>query len=339
MLCIGCMIKRLLFAAVLLFSSSTLRAQLNGYILNVGQGDSIYLELPSGANVLIDGGPSGGPVYEFLKAKGVTSIDHVVLTHPHSDHYAGLKKVFEAFEVRNYYDSRLDNLEAGGDNDLRELAAAEPGCLTHFPEVGAELDWDRQVTVKVLNSCPEPVQSRDEHVINNCSIVLRLYYNGNGLLFMGDTEASVENAMTRVFKSGLNSSILKVSHHGSRYSSAEKFLARVRPEYAYISYGVGNVYRHPHIEAVERIEAAGAKIIYTVGGTQSFSIPAQYRGQSFPARPVFNGAVMTAEQEFGAMGLTWEPGDYREAGPASPAMKQLLGYAAPEDAVADRPAR
>lgn len=333
------MIKRLIFLAALLFSASTLRAQLNGYILNVGQGDSIYLELPSGGNVLIDGGPSGGPVYEFLKSKGVASIDHVVLTHPHSDHYRGLKKVFAAVDVKNFYDTRAENIEAIGDNNLRELADAEPGCATHFPEVGEELNWDPLVTVKVLNTCSEVIRSGDNDVINNCSMAIRLYYNGNGMLFMGDAEASVENAMMRVFRSGLSSSILKVSHHGSRYSSTEKFLSRVRPEYAYISYGVGNVYRHPHIEAVERIEAAGAKIIYTIGGTQSFTIPAPYKGQSFPARPVFSGAVMTAEQEFGETGLSWDPGDYRKAGPASPAMKQLLGYAAPEDSSADWPAR
>ncbi|MDO8806244.1 MAG: MBL fold metallo-hydrolase [Elusimicrobiota bacterium] len=333
------MIKRLLFLTVLLFSASTLRAQLTGYIINVGQGDAIYLELPSGGNVLIDGGPSGEPVYEFLKAKGVTKIDHVVLTHPHSDHYRGLKRVFADTDVKNFYDTRAENIDAIGDNNLRELADAEPGCNTWFPEVGEELRWDPQVTVKVLNTCSEVTQSRDNDVINNCSMVIRLYYNGNGMLFMGDAEAAVENAMTRVFRNGLNSSILKVSHHGSRYSSTEKFLARVRPEYAYVSFGVGNVYRHPHIEAMQRVEATGAKLIYTIGGTQSFTIPAQDKGQSFPVRPVFNVASMTAEQKFEEMGLTWDPGAYAGAGPDSPAMMQLSDYVAPEGAAADWPAR
>ena len=324
--------KRLTLLAVLLFSAANLHAQLNAYIIDVGQGDSIYIELPSGGNVLIDGGPSGGPVYNFLKSKGVTKIDHVVLTHPHSDHYRGLKTIFAKMDVKNYYDTKMENIEARGDNNLRELAAVEPGCETHFPEAGSELKWDPEVTVKVLNSCPEPVQSRDNDVINNCSLVLRFYYNGNGLLFMGDAEAPIENAMTRIFKSGLNSSILKVGHHGSRYSSTEKFLARVQPKYAYISFGVDNVYGHPHQEALDRLRAVGAKILYTTSGTQSVTIPAPVRGQSFPVEPVFNGIIMPAEQNFEDMSFTWTPDGQMEAGPGSPATAQLAGYAAPEDA-------
>lgn len=294
------------FLAVFLFVSSNLWAQLNVYFVNVGQGDATYIELPSGGNVLMDGGPSSKPIYEFLKAKGVTKIDHVVLTHPHRDHYAGLKKVFAAFEVRNYYDSRLDNLSAAGDNNLRELAAAEPGgCLTHYPEVGANLNWDPKVTVKVLNSCPEPMQSKDEHVINNCSLVLRLHYNGNGLLFMGDAEASLETAITRVFKSGLDSSVLKVSHHGSRYSSAPKFLARVQPKYAFISAGLNNSYGHPHQEAIDRLLAVGAKLFLTTSGTQSVTIPAPGYG----AEPIIGVSVMTAGPKYEEMSLTWSPAD------------------------------
>jgi beta-lactamase superfamily II metal-dependent hydrolase len=325
------MVKTLVFLTALFLGAADLQAQLTGYIVNVGQGDAIYLELPSGGNVLIDGGPGGAPIYEFLRSKGVTRIDHVVLTHPHSDHYRGLKTVFAAFDVKNFYDTRAENIEAKGDNNLRELADAEPGCATHFPEAGDELKWDSQVTAKVLNSCSEVIQSRDNDVINNCSLSIRVFYNGNGLLFMGDAEASVENAMMRVFRNGLNSTILKVSHHGSRYSSTAKFLARVRPEYAYISYGVGNVYRHPHIEATDRLEAAGAKLLYTTAGTQSFTIPGPAKGQPFPVRPVFYGSSLTAEPEFGEPGVTWTTSDLPEAG-YSPALKQLSGYAAPEDA-------
>ncbi|MEI7480852.1 MAG: MBL fold metallo-hydrolase [Elusimicrobiota bacterium] len=326
------MLKRLTLLMVLLFSASNLRAQLNAYIINVGQGDAIYIELPSGANVLIDGGPSGEPIYDFLKAKGVTKIDHVVLTHPHSDHYRGLKKVFAIADVKNFYDTRAENIDAKGDNNLRELADAEPGCMTHFPEAGTELKWDPQVTVKVLNSCSEPMVSRNNDEINNCSLAIRFYYNGNGLLFMGDAEAAIENAMMRVFKSGLNSSVLKVSHHGSRYSSTEKFLARVQPKYAYISYGMDNTYGHPHLEALQRLRATGAKILYTTGGTQSFTIPAPKRGQSFPVEPVFNGAGVTAEQKFEDMTLTWTPDGRMDARLDSPAMMQLEDYAAPEGA-------
>ena len=306
---------------IVLLSSSNLRAQLNVYFVNVGQGDSEYIELPSGGNVLIDGGPSGTPIYNFLKAKGVTKIDHVVLTHPHSDHYTGLKKVFTDFEVKNFYDTGLDNVSAAGDNKLRELAAAEPGCTTYHPKTGDGLNWDRQVTVKVLNSCPEPLQSNDEHIINDCSIVLRLYYNGNGLLFTGDAEAPLEQTITRTFGAEINSSVLKVSHHGSRYSSDAGFLAAVLPKYAFISAGLNNSYGFPTKEALDRLTAVGAKIFLTTNGTQTVTIPAPGQG----TEPIVNGQVMTAEQKFVDMTLTWAPSGLESAN--SKALEQLKSQA------------
>jgi len=275
------------FVFLLAVSSSSLWAQLNVYYVNVGQGDATYIELPNGHNVLIDGGPSGAPIAKFLKDKGVTRIDHVVLTHPHSDHYRGLKKVFTDFDVKNFYDTRMENVDAQGDNNLRDLANAEPSCKTFFPEPGTNLNWDSRVTVKVLNSCPETVQGKDNDTVNNCSIVLRLYYNGNGFLFTGDAEAPIENAMMKIFKSGLESYALKVAHHGSRYSSTDKFLARVKPKVAIISVGVDNVYGHPHKEALDRLTAAGAKIFFTTGGTQTLQIPATRQG----VEPVLEGPV------------------------------------------------
>ncbi|HAT71439.1 MAG TPA: hypothetical protein DCS63_01310 [Elusimicrobia bacterium] len=285
---------------LIIFTASAVRAQLNAYFINVGQGDATYLELPNGSNVLIDGGPSAQPIYRFLNEKGITKIDHVVLTHPHSDHYRGLKKVFAAFDVKNFYDTMAENLDAKGDNNLRELAAAEPSCRTHFPEVGANMDWDKHVTVKVLNTCSEPVISRNNDIINNCSLVLRFYYNGNSILLMGDAEASVENAMAKIFKSGLSSTYLKVGHHGSRYSSTEKFLSRVQPKVAVISVGQDNTYGHPHREALDRIMATGAQVFFTLTGTQSLTIPAPKGGTQLlvNGQPNFGDVAVTEIPKF-----------------------------------------
>ena len=277
--------KLTVFISLLLLSAPSLYAQLNVYYINVGQGDATYIELPNGRNVLIDGGPSAAPMEKFIKDKGITRIDHVVLSHPHSDHYRGLKKVFALVDVKNFYDSRAENIEAKGDNNLRELADAEPACKTHYPEAGSNLNWDSRVTVKVLNTCSEPVQLKYNDDVNNCSIVLRFFYNGTGLLFTGDAEASIENAMMRIFKSGLQSYALKIGHHGSRYSSTDKFLERVAPKVAIISAGVDNVYGHPHKEALDRVRATGAKIFFTTGGTQTLTIPAPRKG----VEPVLEG--------------------------------------------------
>jgi len=319
------MFKRIAFAAVLLFSASDLRAQLKVSIVDVGQGDSIYIEFPNGTNTLIDGGSSGVLVNNFLKSKGVTKIDRVVLTHPHSDHYRGLKKVFEAYEVKSFYDTKAENRDAQGDNNLRELAAAE-GAKTYYPEPDVTLNWDSKVTVKVLNSCYVPVIIHDNDETNNCSLVLRMYYNGNGIMFMGDANEEVESAMMNRYKSGLNSVILKVGHHGARTSSSAPFLERVHPKYAYISVGLGNVYGHPHKEALDRLRAIGAKILLTTAGTQSFTIPAPVKGQQGPGEPVIDTTNLAADQKFEDMTLTWTP--EAPVGLDAPAASQLSDSAA-----------
>ena len=302
--------------AFLLFAASNAGAQLNAYFVNVGQGDAIYLEFPNGTNALIDGGPSGEAIYKFLKEKGVTKLDRVVLTHPHSDHYRGLKKVFTAFEVKNYYDTRAENVDAKGDNNLRDLAKAKPGCKTLYPEPGSELKWDSNVTVKVLNSCADAVQMHDNDENNNCSLVLRVYYNGHGILLMGDAESTIETAMMRIFKSGLNSTYLKVAHHGSRYSSGAQFLARVQPKVAILSYGKDNVYGHPHKETLDRLRAVGAQVFTTLGGTQSLTIPAPTKGMELllDGQPLFGDVISTEVPKFNMEERVFESADLAALG-------------------------
>lgn len=320
------MLKRLLLAAAFLLSASDLRAQLNIYFVNVGQGDAIYIEFPNGKNALIDGGPSGALVDGFLKARGVTKIDYVALTHPHSDHYRGLKKVFTGYQVNNYYDTKAENVDAAGDNNLRDLAAAEPGCATHYPKPGDILNWDPKVTVKVFNACWKPVPMHDNDETNNCSLVIRLYYNGNGVLLTGDANSEIEGEMLSYFKSGLQSNVLKVGHHGSRTSTGDAFLARVRPTHAVISVGLGNKYGHPHKETLDRFRASGAKVFLTTAGTQLLTIPAPEKGQASPVEPVFTSVDAPEEQGLENMNLTWTL--ETPAGPASPALNQLLESAA-----------
>lgn len=309
---------KLVFAcmAFILFAASNARAQLNAYFINVGQGDAIYLEFPNGTNALIDGGPSGEPVYQFLKEKGVTKLDRVVLTHPHSDHYRGLKKVFNSFEVKNYYDTRAENVDAQGDNNLRDLAKAKPGCKTLYPEPGSELKWDTNVTVKVMSSCTEAVQMHDNDETNNCSLVLRVYYNGHGILLMGDAESTIETAMMRIYRSGLNSTYIKVGHHGARTSTSASFLARVQPKVAIISVGKDNVYGHPHKEALDRLRAAGAQVFTTLGGTQTLTIPAPAKGMELllDGQPQFGDVISTAVPKFNMEERAFESADLAALG-------------------------
>ncbi|GEM_PF-2656804 len=245
---------------------------LSVYFVSVGQGDAIYVEFPDGKNALIDGGPSSsssGPLALFLRERGISSIDHVVLTHPHSDHYKGLQHVFANYTVGAFYDTRVDNSSATGDNAVR-AKAEELGVTTVYPAPGEVLDWSAGVEVKVLSSCHEPFASKNSETLNNCSIVVRLEYGGASLLFTGDAGEDVEARLVKEYGAGLRSDILKVGHHGSRYSSTSPFLAAVRPARAYIEVGSNN-YGHPHPEAVSRLLEAGAEIFRTdLSGTQEF---------------------------------------------------------------------
>ena len=243
------------------------------YFIDVGQGDSEYIELPDGENVLIDGGPAnmnGGPadtshpasdppLAHFLRQKGIAKIDHVLLTHPHADHYVGLKYVFTKLPVGNFYDTRKDNPGAGA---VRDLAAKVPGIKVSYPAPGDYLDWGPGVQAKVFNSCPDAAAAAAISP-NNCSIVVKLTYQDSSFLFTGDMEAAVEAQIVPKYGEELRSDVLKVGHHGSAGASSDLFLNAVKPRLAFIEVGQNNQYGHPRPPTLARLQAAGATVYRT----------------------------------------------------------------------------
>ncbi len=251
------------------------------YFISVGQGDSTYIELPNGANVLIDGGPSNSAtssLASFLSSHQVAKLDNVVLTHPHSDHFAGLQYVFSNLTVTNFFDTMADNTGSTGDDAVRAKAKSMGVNIVH-PSAGDTLAWDPgEVQVKVLNSCSTPVSSSVGQVLNDCSIVLKVTYQNTSMLFTGDMQDDVEATLVKEYGADLRADVLKVGHHGSRYSSSDAFLAEVRPHDAYISVGTGNTYGFPTSDCLSRLQNAGAIVHrtdldgtmeYTAGGTSS----------------------------------------------------------------------
>ena len=252
---------------------------LHAYFIEVGQGDSAYIELPNGKNVLIDGGPpnpsgAGDPlVARFLERHNIAHIDYMVMTHPHSDHFAGLQYVVDNLTVDKFYDTRVTNPNSSTLKTLRTQIANDPDITVVYPKAGDTLDWaPGEVRARVLNSCPAPSSTDSGHILNDCSIVIKVTYQNTSILYTGDMESDLEAELVSRYGSYLQADVLKVGHHGSALSSSEVFLDYVRPKAAYIGVGENN-YGHPSMEAMDRLRAVGASIHRTdIDGTMRYTI-------------------------------------------------------------------
>ena len=240
---------------------SSLRANTTGdlraYFLDVGQGDSSVI-LFKDKVILIDAGEidQGDRVVSDLKKLGVTRIDLLVATHPHSDHIGGMPKVLAAFPVKKVLDSGLPSTSSLYEHFLQTVD--EENIPYVVAEQGQTIDLDPSLRILVLS----PPKERIGDDINTNSIVLRISYGTVNLLYTGDATTAAEDGMV---KAGypLSADVLKVGHHGSSGSSSASFLRSVDPEVAIISLGEDNEYGHPHRETLERLNAAGPLVLRT----------------------------------------------------------------------------
>ncbi len=220
--------------------------------LDVGQGDAIFLEFPDGKNMLIDGGQrmfnadAGARfIAPFLKARGISRIDAVVLSHPHSDHAGGLPTVLRQFAIEKIIDAGSFAKSSLVEEYGRVIDSLH---VSHVMlNAGKCLDGFTDVRLYVLHpSGPFAVSdssSRDN--LNNRSVVVRAIYGETSALFAGDAEEEAEERMIRIYGGFLKSDLLKVGHHGSLTSSSDEFVDAVSPRAAVISVGRNNRFHHP----------------------------------------------------------------------------------------------
>ncbi|RIU88788.1 ComEC/Rec2 family competence protein [Oceanobacillus picturae] len=207
------------------------------HFLDVGQGDSILMNTPSGKNILIDGGPpgSGKKIIAYLKEKQINRIDLLITTHPDIDHIGGLPQVLKKVKVKQVVDS-------GKLHTTRTYAKYIQQIIKHdipvrLAEKNELLRIDPLLTIRILNTYGNSKNN------NQSSIALKVTYDDIDLLLMSDVEMKQEKEFLKSYD--VNAEIIKVAHHGSNTSSSLDFLKAVSPETAILTYSIENDYGHP----------------------------------------------------------------------------------------------
>ena len=231
--------------------------------LNVGQGDSAFIMTPEGHQIIIDGGPNYSALEDLQTLMPVwdRTIDLVVLTHPEADHMQGLLDILQKYKA----DYILWSGVARNTPDFNAWTAT----LENQKSLGAKIiiaksGQEIKAGSAVFNTI-YPMQDVSGKTIKNTSndtcVVEKLIYGKQSFLFTGDISSTAEK---EIVNSGENisSNVLKVAHHGSKYSTSELWLAAVSPMAAVIEVGK-NSYGHPTLEVLQRLEKFGIKVFRT----------------------------------------------------------------------------
>lgn len=218
--------------------------------LDVGQGDSIFIEAPNGNQLLLDGGPSKkvleslGEVMPFYDR----TIDALALSHPHSDHVAGLDEVLLRYLVGVAITSGTEGKSS--EFILWESLLKNFGVEEVIARRGMRIDMGEGVYLDAL------LPSRDvyEETPHDGMLVFQLHYGKTAIMLTGDMEKSLEQYLLAFDGTKLKSDVLKAGHHGSKTSSSESFVGYVSPYYAVISSGKDNKYGHPNNETLDTFD-------------------------------------------------------------------------------------
>lgn len=221
--------------------------------LDVGQGSAILVSAPNGNQALIDGGPSDAVLAKLGQALplGDRQIELVILTHPDSDHLSGLIEVLKRYNVGQILESGIadSSAEYQAWNDL----IVEKKIPVVFAQAGQIVKVADNLAIKILYPLAR-INGRDfSKNTNATSIVGKIFYGQNTILFTGDAEDQTEQPLLFI-GADLKADILAVGHHGSKNSTSAEFLAAVAPQIAVIQVGLKNKYGHPTPEVLERLK-------------------------------------------------------------------------------------
>jgi competence protein ComEC len=272
---------RLILLIFALSSAAPAGENLTAHFIDVGQGDSILLQF-NGKNILIDGGiqEMGPRVEAYLRDNGVSSLDLLILTHPHDDHIGGLMTILKDLPVKQVLDNGQPNSsliyglfktlidqknisygvarrgqEINIDKALKIYVLSPPlapfsGGLNHSSQAISKIPWE-SMAVRVLSGD-----------LNQNSLVLRVTYGAVSILLMGDADTLAEKSLISS-GSEIKSDILKVGHHGGSSASSTNFLSSVMPSVSIIEVGKANYYGYPTSKTLSALRGIGSKIYRT----------------------------------------------------------------------------
>jgi competence protein ComEC len=250
---------------------SLVQKNLTMTFVDVGQGDSILIELPKGKRMLIDGGGLYGDRFDigknviapFLWKKKIRRIDYLVLTHPDPDHLKGLNFIASHFSIGQFWESGLrsdSEFYSGLEETLLKKKVERVSLNEKTPP---QIIHGVQISFLNPPGRVDPSKGgRNPSSFNNQSLVIKLKFKNIEVLLPGDIEKETEDRLTRGAHP-LRADILKIPHHGSASSSTPLFLETVKPTTAVLSVGERNIGRLPHPEVLKRYEQLGTRIFRT----------------------------------------------------------------------------
>lgn len=229
------------------------------HYLDVGQGDSIFIELPNNETMLIDAAESyqSENIINYLKNLNYKKIDYVIGTHPHTDHIGGLKDIINTFEIGKIYMPKVVSTTKTYESLL--MVIKDKNLKINTAKAGTSIIDTDALKINIL----APTNSTYTE-LNNYSVVTKITYGTTKFLFMGDAEKLSENEI----KENVTADVIKIGHHGSNTSSSIDFIKKVNAKYGIISVGLNNKYNLPKEEIITNWENSGTKIYLTsINGT------------------------------------------------------------------------
>jgi competence protein ComEC len=229
------------------------------HFIDIGQGDAIYIKMPSGEDVVIDAGnkAKGKEVVAYLKKQKVDDIEVMIASHPDADHLGGLDEVLKAYKVESIYAPKVSHTTQAYKDFLTAVKNEKVTIKTAKMDVTIPFK-EKTLKAKFLG----PVKEYSKSDLNNWSAVLHINYDKTNFLFTGDAELKSEQDMIAK-KLVSKVDVLKVGHHGSKDSSSKDFLALAKPIYSIISVGAKNQYKLPTSDTLNRLKAIKTNVFRT----------------------------------------------------------------------------